>query len=71
VALGQIALPLGEAGSLSLFAGSAFDPDAPRFTALASYSRLEAEREVTASLRAHLGPEPPAVGLSLKVTGFF
>lgn len=71
VVLGQIALPLGEAGSLSLFGSSAFDPDAPRFTALASYSHLEGEREVTASLRAQLGPEPPAVGLSLKVTGFF
>lgn len=71
VVLGQIALPLGEAGSLSLFASSAFDPDAQRFTALASYSHAEAGRELTASLRALLGPEPPVVGLSLSVTGFF
>jgi len=71
VVLGQLALPLGEAGSLSLFASGAFDPDALRFTVLASYSHLEAEREVSASLRAHLGPEPPVVGLSLKVTDFF
>jgi len=71
VVLGQVALPLGEAGSLSLFTSSAFDPDALRFTASASYSRLEAEREVTASLRAQLGPEPLVIGLSLSVTGFF
>lgn len=71
VVLGQLALPLGETGSLSLLASSTFDPDGLRFMALASYSRVEKGSEVIASLRAQLGPEPPAVGLSLTVTGFF
>lgn len=70
-ALGQLALPLGPDAGLNLLGSATLGPDALRATLSVGYSYLEAEREVTALVRAQLGPEPPVVGLGLLVTGYF
>ena len=70
--LGQIALPLGDEGdmSLSLTGNAFFDPDALRSGVGASYTLL-GDSELTLGAAARFGPEPTVATLSLSVRGFF
>ncbi len=70
--LGQVALPLGDEGDISLsFTGNAFfDPDAVRSGVGASYTLLS-DAELTVGAAARFGPEPTVATLRLSVKGFF
>ena len=70
--LGQVALPLGDEGdmSLSLTGNAFFDPDAVRSGVGAGYTLLS-EAELTLGAAARFGPEPTVATMSLSVKGFF
>ena len=70
--LGQVALPLGDEGdmSLSLTGNAFFDPDAVRSGIGASYTLL-ADAELTLGSAARFGPEPSIVTLSFSTKAFF
>lgn len=70
--LGQVALPLGDEGamSLSLTGNAFFDADAVRSGIGASYTLL-ADAELTLGAAARFGPEPSVVTLSFSTKAFF
>jgi hypothetical protein len=71
--LAQLALPLGEAGDMSLSAsgGAFFDADAVRGRVGTSFSFLGQEQELTLSALGFIGPEPLALTLGLGVKSYF
>ena len=71
--LTQIALPLGDAGDMSLSATAAsfFDKTAVRGRVGASYSFLSREQELTFGVLARVGPEPFTSTMRLEVKSYF
>lgn len=70
---GQVVLPLGDKGEMSLLlTGNAFfDPDAVRPGVGASYTLLTNETELTLGAGARFGPEPAAITVNVSVKQFF
>ncbi len=70
--LGQVTLPLGDEGdmSLSLTGNAFFDPDALRSGVGAGYT-LFGDSELTLGAAARFGPEPVVATLSLSLKAFF
>ena len=70
--LGQVALPLGDEGdmSLSLTGNTFFDPDAVRGGIGVSYTLLS-DAELNLAVGARFGPEPAVVTLGFSVKEFF